>query len=103
MIIYKLQDIMRAKKIINITQMAEDLGMHRNTLSRVARNTQPVQIDTATLEKLCRTLNIMPNDLIKIMNEDGTEWKPEPINPILSEKYYVSSRVKKELQGRPVE
>ena len=101
MIVYQLKEIIKAKKILNISQMADELGMYRNTLNRVVNNTIPGQVDTETLEKLCRMLNVTPNDLLKIVNEDGTEWKPEPVSPLLNEKFYVSSKVKSELHGRP--
>ena len=71
---------------MNRTQLALEIGISRNALNSLVNNLNLEHIATLSLERICRTLNVTPNDLFQFFNEDGTVWKPEPIDPPLNEK-----------------
>lgn len=76
MITTKVGDIVLQKGIDNKTNLARDLHMSRYAVFKLINNETPLRLDLSTIEKLCRVLNVMPNDLFEITNDDGTVWKP---------------------------
>ena len=69
-----LAKILEEKNITNKTQLARELQMSRNNVNKMLANDEPYHIVLSTIEKLCKTLDIMPNDLFRIYNDDGTIW-----------------------------
>lgn len=67
---------MEEEGIDNKTVFAEEIGISRTTLVHLALYGAE-RIWLSTVEKLCKKLNVMPNDLFNITNDDGTPWKPE--------------------------
>ena len=76
MIKFKLNEMMGKKKINNKTQFAADISLGRSTLNDMLFK-QPIMLHLSTIEKLCRKLNCLPNDLLEITNEDGTPFVPK--------------------------
>lgn len=77
MIRTRIAEIVQEKGITNKSHLSRMLDMNRNGINRMMSDDEPALIKLLTIEKLCRTLNVLPTDLFMILNEDGTEWKPE--------------------------
>lgn len=77
MITTRFSELVVEKGKSNKSQLAKELGMNRWTVINLIEHEAPERMDLKTIEKICRTFNIMPNDLFRITNEDGTGWKPE--------------------------
>lgn len=73
----RIAELARHKGINNNIQLGELLGVHRQTVGRLINRQHATRLELATIEKLCRGFNIMPNDLFVITNEDGSLWAPE--------------------------
>lgn len=76
MITTRVAELVIEKGKNNKSQLAKELDLNRWTVINLLNNDSPERMDLKTIEKLCRTLNVMPNDLFKITNDDGTLWKP---------------------------
>ena len=63
MISTRIAELARHKGINNNIQLGELLGMHRQTVGRLINRQHATRLELATIEKLCRGFNIMPNDL----------------------------------------
>jgi DNA-binding Xre family transcriptional regulator len=75
MIKIRLNEIFEQKGISNKTQFADRIGLSRWGLNKILLH-DTGRIDLDTIEKLCRELDITPNDLIEIKNEDGSPFAP---------------------------
>lgn len=62
-----LSRIMGEKKL-NIQDVANLTGIHRNTISALYNETNK-RIDYITLERLCRSLNVQVSDLLEYIEE----------------------------------
>ena len=101
MIEFRLKTIIESKMLLNQTQLAIEMQMHRTSLNRIINNRKPVQVNVIALEKICRTLNVLPNDLLKIINDDGSVWAPYPTSPLPEDKVYFTLRGKKNSKENP--
>jgi len=81
MIELRLAEILKAKRIDNMSRLALDIGISRNALNRLVKKGELFRIEMESLEKLCRQLNVMPNDLFNIVNEDGSIWEAKESTP----------------------
>ena len=72
---YRLNELLQA---CNLTakQVAGMTGIAESTLSEIRRN-RAKRIDTVTLERLCKTLQCTPGDLIVYI--------PDPVLPAVAE------------------
>ena len=76
MITARIDELVARRGKNNTSKFARDLGMRRQTAINLINNNEPERMDLKTIEKLCRVLNVLPTDLFRITNDDGTEWKP---------------------------
>jgi putative transcriptional regulator len=64
MLRWKLREIMARKRITN-RELAELIGNHETSISRLKNQDTMPRIDGETLESLCRALQCTPNDLLE--------------------------------------
>lgn len=76
MVRFKLGEILLEKGISNKSEFAREVEMNRWGLSKLIQTEYPKQMEMLTIEKLCRALDCLPNDLFEIVNEDGTPYRP---------------------------
>ncbi|MBF6978319.1 helix-turn-helix transcriptional regulator [Aerococcaceae bacterium zg-BR22] len=62
-------DVMMAKRKINSTTLAEQIGITSANLS-ILKNNKAKAIRFSTLNALCRALNCQPGDLIEYIEDD---------------------------------
>jgi len=78
MIRTKVSEVLKSYETVNRTKLAKLIGISRWLLTKLADLHEVERLELETIERLCRGLNIMPNDLFLITNSDGTPWKPDP-------------------------
>ena len=66
---WKLKDVMAAKDVKGI-DLAEETGIHPTNLSKLRSRRNIQRIDTGVLNRLCRSLNCKPGDLIEYIPDD---------------------------------
>ena len=66
---WRLKDVMAANDVKGI-DLAEKIGIHPVNLSRLRSRRDIQRIDTDVLNKLCRSLNCKPGDLIEYIPDD---------------------------------
>lgn len=100
MIKVKLKKILREKGK-TMTWLHEQTGISKNTLSLMANNSSKgIQFDT--LEKICITMDITPNDLIEIHSDKWyiyAEKSPKKLNNGLTDLYVVRVFTEKNLSA----
>ncbi|MBS4456558.1 helix-turn-helix domain-containing protein [Tuanshanicoccus lijuaniae] len=62
-------DVMMAKRKINSTTLAEQIGITSANLS-ILKNNKAKAIRFSTLNALCKALNCQPGDLIEYIEDD---------------------------------
>jgi DNA-binding Xre family transcriptional regulator len=77
MVRFKLAKLLLEKGISNKSKFAREIEMNRWGLTKLIQNENPKQIESFTIEKLCRALDCLPNDLFEIVNEGGTPFLPK--------------------------
>jgi DNA-binding Xre family transcriptional regulator len=75
MIRLKLKEILEEKKLLNKSEVARQVDLSRWSFSKLTLHNSD-RIELNTIEKLCKGLNITPNELFEITNDDGSLWKP---------------------------
>jgi len=85
MIRLRLEEIIEAKNIINRTQLAVEMDLGRNTLTKLLNKKDIHHITLDSIEKMCKTLDITPNELFFITNDDGSVWKPDTTRSLKKE------------------
>lgn len=68
MIRFSLDKLMKARGFEQ-KDIVEISGINRNTIKALANNANN-RIDFPTLDKLCRTLNVLPGELIEYIEEE---------------------------------
>ncbi|OMD12029.1 MULTISPECIES: helix-turn-helix domain-containing protein [Paenibacillus] len=68
MIRFSLDKIMKERQLEQ-KDIVEISGINRNTIKALANNANN-RIDFPTLDKLCRTLGVLPGDLIEYIDEE---------------------------------
>ena len=58
-----------ADRQINNNQMADCLGIHRNTISRLKRRRTMPRIAPDRIEAICRALDCTPGELIEMKDD----------------------------------
>lgn len=76
MIKTRIGELFIEQKIHSRYSLAQELGIHRTTVSNLIDNEELKRIELGTIEKLCRVFNVTPNDIFHITNDDGTAWSP---------------------------
>ncbi len=69
MLRWRLREVMARDRVTN-RELAERLGVHETSVSRLKTSDTMPRIDGEQLEKLCRALKCTPSDLL--------EYIPEP-------------------------
>lgn len=69
MVRFSLKEILELKGITNISELSRRTGLTRNGINKLLLN-PPKMIELETIDKLCSTLNITPNDLL-VFAPDG--------------------------------
>uniref|UniRef100_A0A832H0I0 XRE family transcriptional regulator n=1 Tax=Oscillatoriales cyanobacterium SpSt-402 TaxID=2282168 RepID=A0A832H0I0_9CYAN len=64
--------VLMADRELNYKQLAEKMGMHPNTVSKL-KNNLPDRIETNTLMRLCKALECQPGDLLVYIQGEGDE------------------------------
>ncbi len=75
---FRLAEVMLEKGISNKSEFSRETELHRWGLLKLIQQ-EPTRIEFATIEKLCRALDVLPNDLIEIINDDGTPFTPRKL------------------------
>ncbi len=78
MIHFRLAEILLDMGISNKSEFARELEMNRWGITKLIQG-EPKQMELLTIEKLCRALDVLPNDLFQILNENGTPFVPRVI------------------------
>ncbi|MEK5418245.1 helix-turn-helix domain-containing protein [Paenibacillus sp. FSL L8-0708] len=68
MIRFSLDKLMKERGLEQ-KDIVEISGINRNTIKALANNANN-RIDFPTLDKLCRSLNVLPGELIEYIDED---------------------------------
>lgn len=61
-------DVMMAKRKMSVTELSEKVGITMANLS-VLKNDKAKAIRFSTLDKICKTLNCQPGDIIEYVEE----------------------------------
>lgn len=66
-------------RIITIKEIAENIGISRVTLSKIANSRGDVSVKSEYIEKLCRYFDCSPNDLMTILpdSDEGDGQAPD--------------------------
>lgn len=75
MIHHRVKEIMEEQGLTNQSEVARIVDMSRSALRQLLSD-ETVRIDFESIEKLCRGLNVTPNELFEIRNDDGSLWTP---------------------------
>lgn len=62
-------DVMLAKRKMSVTQLSEKIGLTLANVS-ILKNGHAKAIKIATLEKICKTLDCQPGDILEYVPED---------------------------------
>ncbi len=76
MVKFKLAKLLVEKGISNKSEFAREIDMNRWGLTKLINTEYPKQIELLTIEKLCRALDCLPNDLFEIADENGKTFLP---------------------------
>lgn len=66
-------DVMLAKRKMSVTKLSENVGITLSNIS-ILKNGKAKAIKIETLNKICKTLNCQPGDIL--------EWIDEPLRPV---------------------
>ncbi|MGG6294468.1 helix-turn-helix domain-containing protein [Leptolyngbya sp. AN02str] len=69
---WRLRELMARQRVTN-KELAEQLGIHPNAVSRMKNQDTLPHIGGETLNALCKYLNCTPNDLIEYMPDSDEE------------------------------
>ena len=64
MVAFRLAELMHARQVRFLQQVADGTGISRTTLTGIYYN-QTQRVDLATLEKLCAFFDCQPGDLLR--------------------------------------
>lgn len=72
---WKVQELARTHGIASAEELRRRAGINKNTASAIW-NDRSVRADLLTIEKICRTLECQPGDLMELTEEDS---QPVPL------------------------
>jgi putative transcriptional regulator len=66
---WHLRRVMAEKRWTN-RALADAIGLHETSVSRLKKHDTMPRIDAGTLEALCRTLEVEPGDLLELVSDE---------------------------------